>query len=79
MVKLTNKWRVSARVTPEMNRSLNELVDTLKEADTLKIRGRSARREHVIQLALIELMKQEPEKVAERLSAFVPELEASCD
>jgi hypothetical protein len=79
MVKLTNKWRVSARVTPEMNRSLNELVDQLKEKDSLKIRGRSARREHLIQLALMEIMKQDPDKVAERLSALVPELEASCD
>lgn len=79
MVKLTNKWRVSARVTPEMNRSLNELVDQLKERDSLKIRGRSARREHLIQLALLELMKQDPESVANRLALLVPELEASCD
>ena len=33
MLKLTNKWRVPARVTPELNRSLNELVDWLKESE----------------------------------------------
>ena len=32
-MKLTNKWRVPARVTPELNRSLNELVDWLKESE----------------------------------------------
>lgn len=79
MVKLTNKWRVSARVTPEMNRSLNKMVDQLKEKDLLKIRGRSPRREHIVQLALLELMKREPEEVARRFSVLVPELEASCD
>lgn len=78
-MKLSNKWRISARVTPEMNRSLNELVDYFKENDSFKVRGRSARREHVIQLALLDLMRQQPADVAERLSKLIPTLEASCD
>jgi hypothetical protein len=79
MVKLSNKWRVSARITPEMNRRLNELVDYFKETDKFKIRGRSARREHVIQLALLELIKLDREEVIERLSKLIPDLEQSCD
>ena len=78
-MKLTNKWRISARVTPEMNRSLNELVDYFKEHDSFKVRGRSARREHVIQLALLDILNQEPEKVANRLAAHIPNLESTCD
>ena len=79
MVKLTNKWRVSARVTPELNRSLNELVDWLKESEAFKVRGRSARREHVIQLALLDFIKAEKTEAARRLSANLAELEAQCD
>ena len=79
MVKLSNKWRVSARITPEMNRRLNELVDYFKETDKFKIRGRSARSEHVIQLALLELIKLDREEVIDRLSKLIPELEQSCD
>ncbi len=78
-MKLTNKWRISARVTPEMNRSLNELVDYFKEHDSFKVRGRSARREHVIQLALLDILNQEPEKLASRLAAYIPNLESTCD
>lgn len=78
-MKLTNKWRISARVTPEMNRSLNELVDYFKEHDSFKVRGRSARREHVIQLALLDILNQEPEKLASRLAAHIPNLESTCD
>ena len=78
-MKLSNKWRVSARVTPEMNRGLNELVDYFKESDAFKVRGRSARREHVIQLALLELIKQDREEVIDRLSKMIPDLEQSCD
>lgn len=78
-MKLTNKWRISARVTPEMNRSLNELVDYFKEHDSFKVRGRSARREHVIQLALLDILNQEPEKVASRLAVHIPNLESTCD
>jgi hypothetical protein len=79
MIKLTNKWRVSARVTPELNRSLNDLVDFLKEKDSFKVRGRSARREHVIQLALLDLINQDKEEAAKRLAANVKTLESSCD
>ncbi|MFM1801181.1 MAG: hypothetical protein RJA81_533 [Planctomycetota bacterium] len=78
-MKLSNKWRVSARVTPEMNRGLNELVDFIKEKDLFKVRGRSARREHIIQLALLELIKQDRETVAKRLSCYIPDLESSCE
>jgi hypothetical protein len=78
-VKLTNKWRISARVTPEMNRSLNELVDYFKEHDSFKVRGRSARREHIIQLAVLEILNQDPEQVANRLAAHIPNLESTCD
>lgn len=79
MIKLTNKWRVSARVTPELNRSLNDLVDYLKETDAFKVRGRSARREHVIQLALLDLIKQDKKEAANRLAQYVKDLEATCD
>ena len=79
MLKLTNKWRVSARVTPELNRSLNELVDWLKESEAFKVRGRSARREHVIQLALLDFIKSDKAEAARRLSANLPELESQCD
>jgi hypothetical protein len=79
MVKLSNKWRVSARVTPELNRSLNDLVDWLKEHETFKVRGRSARREHIIQLALLDLVNQDKEQAAKRLAGHVKDLEQSCD
>lgn len=79
MVKLSNKWRVSARVTPDLNRSLNDLVDWLKENETFKVRGRSARREHIIQLALLDLVSQDKEAAAKRLADHVKELEQSCD
>ena len=79
MVKLTNKWRVSARVTPEMNRALNDLLDRLKESDSLKVRGRSVRREHLVQLALLGLIKLPPEEVAKVLTPLVEELEAVCE
>jgi hypothetical protein len=79
MIKLTNKWRVSARVTPELNRSLIDLVDWLKESDTFKVRGRSARREHVIQLALLDIISQDKAEAAKRLASHVKELEAQCD
>jgi hypothetical protein len=78
-VKLTNKWRVSARVTPELNRSLNELVDYLKDSEPFKVRGRSVRREHVIQLALLDLIGQDREAAVKRLSSHVAELEKACD
>ena len=77
-IKLTNKWRVSARITPELNRSLNDFVDWLKEKEPFKVRGRSVRREHVIQLALIELLSQDKNEAASRISAYVSELESSC-
>lgn len=79
MVKLTNKWRVSARVTPELNRSLNDLVDFLKETEAFKVRGRSARREHVIQLALLDLVNQDKAVAAKRLAMNVKDLESTCD
>jgi hypothetical protein len=62
-----------------MNRGLNELVDYFKESDAFKVRGRSARREHVIQLALLELIKQDRDSVANRLAKLIPDLEQSCD
>lgn len=79
MVKLTNKWRVSARVTPEMSRDINTVVDQIKEKDLLKVRGRTVRREHLVQLALIDLLKSSPEDIAKRLMPLVKELEASCE
>jgi hypothetical protein len=78
-MKLSNKWRVSARVTPEMNRGLNDLVDFIKEKDLFKVRGRSARREHIIQLALLELLKEDRESAAKRLSGYISDLESSCE
>ena len=78
-MKLSNKWRVSARVTPDLNRSINDLVDWLKENEPFKVRGRSVRREHVIQLALMDLVKEGKEAAAKRLARHVKELEDSCD
>lgn len=78
-MKLSNKWRVSARVTPEMNKSLNDMIDHFKIHDSLKVRGRSARREHVIQLAILEMCNHSPDEIAARLSELIPTLESMCD
>ncbi len=79
MTKLTNKWRVSARVTPELNRSLNEFVDWLKESESFKVRGRLPRREHVIQLALLDIMSQDKAEAARKLGLQVNTLESQCE